>query len=222
LCVADILGTVAGFELSYCFTQGANDPGAESFKSEFLTLINPETFECYIGSFTFIAPEGFLGSPDRVHFITYEVLLYGPFASKIREQYKLCNTIPTTNLSVARLTPVFGRQPSVRRGDSSLKEREWNAKFGDGQLTFAHCASGSKPFHSLLPAVFRLVLLCTIAAYLGCATLSADVTIIVAAEALLYPAGTIIELALVYMAIPYHPGVDDGVGRFWVCKFNYY
>jgi hypothetical protein len=70
--------------------------------------------------------------------------------------------------------------------------------------------------------VFRLVLLCTIAASLGCVTLSADVTIIAAAEALFYPAGAIIELALVYMAVPYHSGVDDGVGHFRVREFDYY
>ena len=68
--------------------------------------------------------------------------------------------------------------------------------------TFAHCASRGEPFRSLLPAVFCLVLLCTIAAKLGCVTLSADVTVIVAAEALFHPAGAVIELALVYMAIP--------------------
>jgi hypothetical protein len=64
-------------------------------------------------------------------------------------------------------------------------------------------------------------LLCAIAAYLGCVTLSADVTIIVVAEALFHLAGTIIKLALVYVAVPYHSGVDDGVGHFWVYEFNY-
>jgi hypothetical protein len=87
--------------------------------------------------------------------------------------------------------------------------------------TFAHCASGSEPFHSLLTAVFRLVLLRTIAACLGCVTLSADVAIIIATEALFYPAGAVVELALVYMAVPYYSGVDDGIGHFWICKFEY-
>jgi hypothetical protein len=66
------------------------------------------------------------------------------------------------------------------------------------------------------------MLLCTIAAYLGCVALSADVTVIVAAEALFYPAGTIIELALVYMAISYHTSVNDGIGHFRVCEFDHY
>jgi len=66
------------------------------------------------------------------------------------------------------------------------------------------------------------MLLRTIATNLRCVTLSADVTIIVAAEALFHPAGAIIELALVDMAVPYHSGIDDGVGHFRVCEFNYY
>jgi hypothetical protein len=57
---------------------------------------------------------------------------------------------------------------------------------------------------------------------LGCVALSADVTVIIASEALLHSAGAIVELALVYLAVPYHSGVDDGVGHFQVCEFKYY
>ena len=70
------------------------------------------------------------------------------------------------------------------------------------------------PLYSLLPIVFCLVLLYTIATYLGCATLSANVTIIVAVEALFYPIGMIIELALVNMAILHHSSVNDSVSHF--------
>jgi hypothetical protein len=62
--------------------------------------------------------------------------------------------------------------------------------------TFVHCALGDEPFHSLLLVVFCLVLLSTIAAYLGCVTLSADVTVVVAAEALFHSAGAVVGLAL--------------------------
>ncbi len=47
-------------------------------------------------------------------------------------------------------------------------------------------------------------------------------TIIIAAEALFHPAGMIIELALVYVAVPYYSGVDNGIGHFWVYEFKYY
>jgi hypothetical protein len=82
--------------------------------------------------------------------------------------------------------------------------------------TFAHCTFGSKPFYSFLFTVLSLVLLGTMAACLGCIALSADVAIIVAAEALLYSTGTVIELADVDVSVPYHPSVDDSVGHFWV------
>jgi hypothetical protein len=65
------------------------------------------------------------------------------------------------------------------------------------------------------------MLLCTIAANLGCVTLSADVTIIVAPEALLYSAGAVLELALMYLAFPGHSRIDDGVSHFWVCEYNH-
>ena len=85
---------------------------------------------------------------------------------------------------------------------------------------FADCTLGSEAFHSLLLAVLRLVLLCTIAANLGCVALSSDVAVVVAAEALFHSAGAVVELALMYLAIPCHSGVDDGIGHFWVCEFN--
>jgi hypothetical protein len=88
--------------------------------------------------------------------------------------------------------------------------------------TFAHCASRSEPFYSLLPTVFCLMLLSTIAAYLRCITLSADVAIIVAAEALLYSAGAVIELAEVDLSVPYHSSIDNGIGHFWICEFYHY
>ena len=91
-----------------------------------------------------------------------------------------------------------------------------------GVGTFAHYALRDEPFHSLLLIVFCLVLLSIIAACLGCVTLSADVTVVIAAEALFHPAGAIVELALVYMAVPYHPSVDNGIGHFRVGEFNDY
>ena len=66
-----------------------------------------------------------------------------------------------------------------------------------------------------------LVLLSTIAACLGCATLSADVTVMVAPKALFYPAGAVVKLTLVNFAVPYHSGIDDGVGHFWVFKLDH-
>ena len=89
-----------------------------------------------------------------------------------------------------------------------------------GVGTFAHWASRGEPFHSLLPAVFGFVQLRTIATCLGCVTLSADVLIMTATEALFYPAGAVVKLALVYLAFPYHTGINDGVGHFWSGKFD--
>ena len=43
--------------------------------------------------------------------------------------------------------------------------------------------------------------------------------IFVAAEALLYSVGTVIELADVDLSVLYHPSVDDSVGHFWVREF---
>lgn len=65
-----------------------------------------------------------------------------------------------------------------------------------------------------------LVLLSAIAAYLGCATLSADVAVMVAPKALFHPAGAVIKLTLVDLAIPYHSGIDDGVGHFRIFKLD--
>lgn len=64
------------------------------------------------------------------------------------------------------------------------------------------------------------MLLYAIAVRLGCVVLSADVTVVVALEALLYPAGAVVELALVYLPILCHSSVDDSVGYFGVCEFN--
>jgi hypothetical protein len=80
--------------------------------------------------------------------------------------------------------------------------------------TFIYHVSGSKPFSSLLLIVFRLVLLRIIAAYLECAILSADVTIIIALEILFNPIGAVVELVLVYIAVLYHSSIDSSVGLF--------
>lgn len=80
--------------------------------------------------------------------------------------------------------------------------------------TFVHCASGREALHSLLLIVFRLILLCTIAANLGCVILSADVTIIVAPEVLLYSIGAVVELVLIYLAFPGISRIDDSVSHF--------
>ena len=85
---------------------------------------------------------------------------------------------------------------------------------------FAYCASRRESLHALLLTVFRLVLLCAIAANLGCVTLSADVAVVVTAEALLHSAGAVVKLALMYLAIPNQSGVNSGVGHFRLCKFN--
>ncbi|KAF2452710.1 hypothetical protein BDY21DRAFT_355738, partial [Lineolata rhizophorae] len=66
------------------------------------------------------------------------------------------------------------------------------------------------------------MLFSAIAAYLRGAALSADVAVVVAAEALLHSAGAVVELALVDLAVPCHSSVDDSVGCFWVCEFDDY
>lgn len=85
---------------------------------------------------------------------------------------------------------------------------------------FAYYISRSETLRPLLLVVFRLVLLCVIAANLGCVILSSDITVIVVAEALLHSIGAVIELALVYLAILCHPRVDCGISHFWVYEFN--
>jgi hypothetical protein len=80
--------------------------------------------------------------------------------------------------------------------------------------TFAYCASRCESFHILLLAVLCLVRLGAIVASLRCVTLSANVAIVLAAEALHHFAGAVVELALAYLALLRHAGVDDGVGRF--------
>jgi hypothetical protein len=46
--------------------------------------------------------------------------------------------------------------------------------------------------------------------------------VIIAAEALFYSADTVVELALIYIAIPHHSSVDDRISRFGVYEFNDY
>jgi hypothetical protein len=47
------------------------------------------------------------------------------------------------------------------------------------------------------------------------------VTIIIIIKVLLNSAGAVIELAHIYLSVPRHPCVDDGVGHFWVYEFHY-
>lgn len=86
--------------------------------------------------------------------------------------------------------------------------------------TFAHSATRRESFCTFLLTLFCLVWLVAVATYLGCVTLNADVTIMVATEALLDPAGTVVELALVDLTLPCHSCIDDGIGHFWFCEFN--
>lgn len=72
-----------------------------------------------------------------------------------------------------------------------------------GMGTFAHCALGEKKeggesLHFLLLAVSGLMQLSAIAANLRRVALSADVAVLVAAEALLHSAGAVVELALMF------------------------
>lgn len=89
-------------------------------------------------------------------------------------------------------------------------------------ITFAYCVARGEPFCSLFFAVSRLMSLGIIAACLRGAALSADIAIIVAVEVLLHSTGLVIELVLVYVTIPCHSCIYDGIGYFWVRKFNYY
>lgn len=76
---------------------------------------------------------------------------------------------------------------------------------------FAHYALGVETLHSLLLAVFCLVLLRIIGANLRRVTLSTDVAIVVATEALLHSARTVVELALMYLALLCYSGIDYGI-----------
>jgi hypothetical protein len=44
--------------------------------------------------------------------------------------------------------------------------------------------------------------------------LSADVVVMVAPEALFYPAGTVVELILVDLALLDYPSINDGISYF--------
>lgn len=90
-----------------------------------------------------------------------------------------------------------------------------------GVSTFAHCASWRESLHFLLLTVLCLVRLRAIATDLGGVTLSGDVAVVVATEALHHSAGAVIEFALVYLAFPRHSSVYDSVGRLWVCELHY-
>jgi hypothetical protein len=48
------------------------------------------------------------------------------------------------------------------------------------------------------------------------------VAIIVAAEVLLYSAGTVVELADMDLSVLYNPSVDNSVSHFGICEFNYH
>ena len=59
----------------------------------------------------------------------------------------------------------------------------------------------------------------TIAATLGYVALSADMAVVVAAEALYHSAGAVVELALVYLALLCQSCINDSIGYLWVCEF---
>ena len=61
----------------------------------------------------------------------------------------------------------------------------------------------------------------TVAACLGCVALSANVTVTIAPEALFDPAGAVVELPLVNLAVPYHSGIDNSISHFWIYKFKH-
>ena len=86
--------------------------------------------------------------------------------------------------------------------------------------TLAYGILRRESFYAPLSAVFGLILLGTIATNLGYVILSADVTVIVAAEILLDSTGAIIELALIDMPVPGHFCVDNGIGCFWICELD--
>lgn len=68
--------------------------------------------------------------------------------------------------------------------------------------SLAHGATRPKFFGTFLLTLLRLMWLITVAICLACVTLNADVTVMVAVEALLDPAGTVVELALVNLTYP--------------------
>jgi hypothetical protein len=61
--------------------------------------------------------------------------------------------------------------------------------------------------------VFCLVLLRVVAANLGRVILSANITIVVVVEALLYPVGAVVELVLVNLAILNPASVDNSISH---------
>ena len=75
-------------------------------------------------------------------------------------------------------------------------------------------------FYALLSTVLGFILHGIIAANLGCVILSANITIIVAAEALLDPTGAIVELALIDITVLRHSYIDNSISCFWICEFN--
>ena len=87
---------------------------------------------------------------------------------------------------------------------------------------FTYYISEDKFFPLLLTIVFYLILIRIVAAYLKYVILSADMIVIIAAEALLNSADAVIELILIYLAVLYYSGVDNSVSLFGVCEFKYY
>ena len=61
-----------------------------------------------------------------------------------------------------------------------------------------------------------------VAAFLGSTTLSTDVTIVIASEALLDSAGAVVELTIMDQAFPQEASVYDCVGHFGLCEFDHY
>ena len=75
-------------------------------------------------------------------------------------------------------------------------------------------------FYALLSIVLGFILRGIIATNLGYIILSANITIIIAVEALLDPIGAIIELALIDITVLCYSYIDNGINYFWVYEFN--
>jgi hypothetical protein len=63
---------------------------------------------------------------------------------------------------------------------------------------------------------------CAVAAFLGSTTLSTDVTVVIALEALLDSARAVVELTVMDQAFPQEASIYDRVGHFGLCEFDHY
>ena len=96
----------------------------------------------------------------------------------------------------------------------------WAGVTPPGVATFAYCTPGGKAFLALPATLLCLMQFGTIVACLGSITLSANVTVMVAPEALFHPVGTVVELALMHLAFLHYPRVNNGIGGFRGRKFD--